>query len=1857
MSIESESFSSESFFTSSFTTSTSIGPSIGTCNGVTDLEQTLFLGCSVKSFSCNLGWGEQSTEVRVQIAKDPCSGEKIYYDITQSTPRQVYNGVDPGFYIYGDGEDEPPRLGSPVYFRYADFEFCGLLQSWKRIEPSSSIEQYEILLVSPAALLQGVNVIVGDYVGDVGTGFNIINAYGFYEEAAGTSCTTYTDNATDGPIFGSIAGGFGGATRTEAGMPATKVINAIHALTSNLPNTIPGSALESYSYYGRLVYHGANSNAAYGLLPHDDENATIESLFGLESNISYFLVDLSDLPTPPSDYRIPGTSIDLLSLITQICGDLGYDYYLEIVPFRVSGTLYKTIKVRTASRVTQPALNVVSSFITGIEASGGVISSNYGQELRNESNSTFLIGGEKRSIWEVYNGIPGSDPDSAFFAANYPDNTYVQDRIVPFYGLNSTGNPNVLYYDPAGSGVTSYYINLDFGLIKPHLNTISGFLGNSHQITLGEMRAASAGFDSWTSYSKNINSDIRQQLADNDIEINGLWGRISDLTEQAPSGLIARDYVNTIGELANRDPFVREDLKTIQEYIGNIYDISKTTFMARLPYTCVSASNGKIETTDTPAEGGWTEAATVLGLANPGGAIDFFKNEDGSIGTTAVFVGTGLSSVDINSSKYYYPNDSNLYLSATVEPDLVFLDNYSKTSPRVIVSIPEVQEIAQSFRYSNAFDAQTQAINNALVGASGVMSNATGLISNGLEQEFLNYAMAPEYFEPYGLAIPMKSNVHTYGPWQPTNVIEAGPPGRVKVVKDESLVPWTYGSLSALTTVAQAQCNASVTAMIYGETGELYTDGYPRAPLGAELGSLVGLGSKFYSSNEHVIENRTAASSTLNIGSYSLGWRYINYGPWDGSYGPTVTSISTTFGIEGINTQYVFRTFSPKYGFLARLNAERIANRSQQWNHLRNQSRMQNFIQNTQRSNNKQLQSILKKADRIFSQNDKKSIDTSTAVFQGAIHTDGEGKNRPIVNGKPIDKMQEATSTASRYDNTAMMSMEGLLRPISNFGDGGLPRFARNRFAGCAHEISGYYDFMSHWIFETDTPPYPIHLQSELPLLTNSGDFGKGYSRYCHTSMLAAPSRVWEASGDYTGRQNISSMHLNFLSNPCSGEDFYAFENIPATRTEYSTNDGHDIDLLARKTLSAFNTGSGSSNSLSVYSSKNIDVKDYAQDYRFMSLRGPLVMQGWGYDLDGKPIPNANDTPEWMENGVYRIDNLSDNFYSGYLSNSKIWPVAPIDFRFDRIRSVWTTSTEVSPVVGISDTGIYFDGSPELSAHIFDNSSFYMGIQSTGEHFLPSKADGGAFSDARIKVANNFACPINPYGESLYAVPIPRFYGTKSIHESGVYSDYLLVGQDHSNTFWTGYDSENERYQTEDNGIRNIAIGSGIRVDYGYVTSSGVFEKTDNIQDYWDVAPIFSVRAGSGVSFDENNQLTFDLGDIDIDISGEVTVDKNSSVLTEQPGAFAAGPAEKITFGDAFFVSNSAADFLVHGGLKVTVDETCVQGTSDPETTNRYHALDFGKGICARKISDTNLDIGAGFLITNNSATTAEDLEFITHNPAGTNFNNSNPTHGPLFSTINYGQGINADCNTDCELKLGAGVHFIDETNEMVEATNAGLTNDQFYALINIGKGLCFRRGDDNDKLDLGLNLLVNDIQTAVIDVKVPLYVEEQEAEGEIELGLKYGCGLRASASTNNELVVWAEDLAGCGLTTTNTICGLKVKNSDLVGPGLTVYGECGLAVNSAYLQEEVYNYIYEYTQVNNICDCDSTSVNFEQVLEELKEGHLQSTVVVTDIEKFEVEGGELKLWLKRETLNYFGEAADGAASAKDSVPVDTECE
>ena len=118
------------------------------------------------------------------------------------------------------------------------------------------------------------------------------------------------------------------------------------------------------------------------------------------------------------------------------------------------------------------------------------------------------------------------------------------------------------------------------------------------------------------------------------------------------------------------------------------------------------------------------------------------------------------------------------------------------------------------------------------------------------------------------------------------------------------------------------------------------------------------------------------------------------------------------------------------------------------------------------------------------------------------------------------------------------------------------------------------------------------------------------------------------------------------------------------------------------------------------------------QNIRSFGLRGPLMVHGWGYDLEGYPVPNASGELKLNGAGGYILDNdgnpvgknqvlqadgtwsapyKENTFYRGWAQMPTTWPVGPIDLRWDNNARVWTVGANYKPVWVVLETDLLND--------------------------------------------------------------------------------------------------------------------------------------------------------------------------------------------------------------------------------------------------------------------------------------------------------------------------------------------------------------------------------------------------------------------------------------------------------------------------------------------------------------------------------------------------------------------------------------
>ena len=1223
---------------------------------------TLFLGCSVVSFTSSVGWNEQVGDVTVQLVQDTCSSAsgKLYWD-SLLQPR-IWTDPDPGF--IGKNYD---IMGCPVYFRVNNFEFSGIIQSWEESNSTSGNPIYTVKISDPRQIVEGAQLIVGEYGGSVtGDGFsgpyNVFNVYG-YLESLGMACPqtylqdgnlpTYEkylagDIVPDGAMFGSEANGFGGASVNDNGMQWSKISAGINALINTNTTSV-------WSPHGGLKFRGTSglTPLGFGLMPGDSTDG-----FGPFTSLndtrwlSHYYLDISELPTPPSYWRIGGSNTSVLTAITDLLEDAGYDYYMELIPVRYLGGITKFIKIRTVRRLLQPTLGQIPTFIGN---SAGTVSTTQGQELRNETTASFIIGGKKNTYYQIESDDVNDDnpEDGDGVATQFDD-----DTILPYFGTTGGtdnadyANAIIPYKKEMGDGEMDWHFIADGVALDNSLKTIDVNVElGTYDVEIGEreLLAAISGMDTWLMFVSAVATDTGTLMQA--LNGGGVWSietliKLIDLL--AAGEVLSRDMIQQVVGKMPLDPNAARFLAGLQqgdwetifawvsafatEYYGK-------KFQVRVPFTCARQDDesDNILTSESPTQAGWTDQPYVLGLANSrisplgdGANIHALMTvEDGRTDAMVRYENpedggefgldvTGIAEEDMG---HVTSPEKRQYIRASVETEYVYEDKANRLNPRVVVSIPtyiKKRHIGEQPGPPARLLFQMVDLNIQLNNAQ--KDEAKARIQEAITRVGNKMAIAPlewPMIMPEGIGFGIQSNVLTYGPWS-----TPGPAGVSRVLHEDGLSPWEYGGYDTMNLAGQSKSDEGITYMQIGERGSIEVAGYPTIPLGAELGAVAG---GFYGAGTNLIENRVV--SIDGGGAFSTA-----IGGWTGIYGPNVTDISVSVGTDGFKTSYNMRTETPKYGRFSKQNAQAL--KKVGTNRLKTQ-REASLLQvkaATRLGKQKFKENPIKALERHKNTNDKAS---PHELLVGALYPFKDGYSRTAISTL---EMKEISTQMVDYNEKSFMGFEGLIRPISMDGGGGqgrqLPQYA-SYTPGC--NVAGYSNAKPP-IFEEDSLTTELH------------------------------------------NERIDQDMLNPFSNPISKNR--SSVGNPSYNRSKGGYVGHDMDLLAAGTgIPEGVSGTGINMQIAGY--EDSTGSNYDDDYRAFALRGPLLVQQWGYDTNGKPIPNYADSEVAASGGLFTEDNLHCAFMENWLRKPHTWPVAPVDLRFDRKRGVWVSPPAYDIIDGV----------------------------------------------------------------------------------------------------------------------------------------------------------------------------------------------------------------------------------------------------------------------------------------------------------------------------------------------------------------------------------------------------------------------------------------------------------------------------------------------------------------------------------------------------------------------------------------------
>ena len=1198
------------------------GPSLASnrtailCPDDEEVEQTLFFGASIMDFSVTLGYGEQSSSLTVRLVEDECEGTpRTYYQghdrLTlgnQSTLEEV-STTKPDKFL-------PPKVGSAVYFRMANYEFCGIFQSFTKSRGTGGKPVYTVTLLDPRELLAGVNLIIADEYTDAALTPNIINVFAIMEQY-GIPCPS-----TEG-------GAFGGAGSIEEGMPWNNIYKGL---------MISQSGLSAFS----------------GITPKRPRMGNCE-----------YHLDLTNLPVPPDDYRVSGTNVSVLDAVSQLCEDAGFEFFIDLIPAVVEhelGYFYTVLilKVRCVDRTTQPNLDAIENFID--DPDNLVMESSNGREFRNDVTSAMVIGGKKTDMYECE--CPGFTAGCSITG------------IQPYWGVDDNENLITGCRQPNNG---EYFITVSTTNLNSTLEKNLPF--TTYTLTESEMKAALMGEKAWTGWitanqhpistlffgNKPLQvwafDSLRKVLQKVKNNNGNLGGEAPNIKPQhfvqvnnALRNYVSKSFASNPGEQA------MEDLKRVFSWVQGFARKYGKEWIVPLEGICniVDRTSGTPRVAAHPTDKGWTDDTTILNLGSPL-AKTIFGGDDtdgrltafvrynlysggsfgGAFSGSSVSAGRRLDFSKLTKGEYY-SNNQAIWIKASNTSEIAYLQNQRKLGPHAILKVSAPLTVKPSEQGVNeAYAALSRVIEIVQGGNQAAARRATEQLRKGIGSNWANIGMSDEAMIPVAATIPMQYEGATYGPWETSGAAD----GKTRVQVDDSLVPWNYAGHVLLNQAGQSLADQQVTNMQQGEMGSIKVPGLPnKIKIGWELNQI--------KSDFALVENRTVSSISIAGGGQLTGiseYYYINEPTMNNSYGPNLTGIQITIGPAGVTSTYNFRTYTPKFARFAKLNAER----------LKKMARARIASAKEQRKLNLKALQLQGKGFRGapgmggFTGGGGGGLGQGGGVGDvpaGGQHQQGQrvGKEQTAAAGGSVAMAAKATEMKTADGNT------GISVDMAFLPGGELQTIIDEDYGQKA--IAGIESLL-----------YPVSLGGDAnlpPLAFSSLGAGAG-------SVVSKPNGPYNAAASKTdqlhdGSYYIDGEHAQPWQNP-GGFSFSKLQEDNLGKSRNDIDEGHGNDLVARG-------GQPPDSSLfSEVAEHHGQSEAYSNDYRFLALKGPVMIHGWGYDLQGKPIPNAADTAGGAAAGSFTTTALEDKFLPGFLRNSHTWPTAPLDLRFDRERGVWTT--------------------------------------------------------------------------------------------------------------------------------------------------------------------------------------------------------------------------------------------------------------------------------------------------------------------------------------------------------------------------------------------------------------------------------------------------------------------------------------------------------------------------------------------------------------------------------------------------------
>lgn len=894
------------------------------------LTQQTFMGASIRSFNCQIGWNGESSTLNVDLAVDASHGDTY--------PTAI--------------------IGAPAYFSFLNedathtFRFGGIVQSFSANGGVDGLPLYATTVKSPTDILEMARVILNSYNGSVAGIPNVFNIYGYIENNLG----------------------FGAAGVNQYGIPWSSILLGINDLINGAGNAFYGGPYVTYRGYNYIFdlsglptppadYRISGDNLSLLEIVQqlcDDAGCDFfVSLYnnGLVNVVQVTTVSRAQQPTigQIQQFINSTTGVNAKSFGTELRNEDtsmlllgGKKTDLFVVKQKVYSKTYGTLdldNITATLPVYSPPINAqvfkVGDFVMTAGANP-ILVFDPAWPIFAGVQTTFRLLDD--GVWYSDIATPADPNVAQFFLGLVADGNFITVQIMkytPVFDENGTithWSQSVEgsfqfndEYEDVGANIIQFwgYDSTIFPQIDPRGGKIDSRgwdvigIGSDYLFDIGEMRAALTDQDAWESYldlkaqryvymnsfpplvTPNSLFDIQvSEFAYNTVNNLNIVADIhvnpDDIAATTIDGIAAelvntKDFLN-VGEgrlKAAADVGIEDTQANISKLYNHVRGFAEEyygrRFLTKVPdfqYKYDSVEDRFVFSNEITDSAFAAASGMLLGL--PPDQFYKFQKEDGRFPAILRFMNSiNVNFFNLSPEDYVLADQKRLYVKCDVQPEFVIYHNSGTTYsvfaecqiPSRVFYQDSYEEFTENYAELVKLIADKKGLTNPTTNAPWTTDQIrSSVLSQFWQQDRfagVHNSLSPQAVLPDAAIIPMISNIERYGPWYNVGAI-----GKTRVEIDDNLVPWNFGSFTAMNQAALSKVTYSTTQLQISEHGELVLPGAPR----------------------------------LNLGDVLV------FG------GPNVTSINTSFGTDGVKTTYSLRTYTPKLKIYDRTLNERIEN-------------------------------------------------------------------------------------------------------------------------------------------------------------------------------------------------------------------------------------------------------------------------------------------------------------------------------------------------------------------------------------------------------------------------------------------------------------------------------------------------------------------------------------------------------------------------------------------------------------------------------------------------------------------------------------------------------------------------------------------------------------------------------------------------------------------------------------------------------------------------------------------------------------------------------------------------------------------